>query len=70
MIISLQNTYPEKLGKMEGAMGVVWNSLGRRNRINFAGGLRMHRDGNRRDLVEEGGMEGEMTRIFGGAFEE
>lgn len=36
MIISLQNTYPEKLGKMEGSMGVVWNSLGRRNRIKFA----------------------------------
>ena len=55
MIISLQNTYPEKLGKMEGSMGVVWNSLGRRNRIKFAvelgvGGMGIGRIG--------GGMKG------------
>lgn len=36
MIINIKYTYPEKLGKMEGSMGVVWNSQGRRKRIKFA----------------------------------
>lgn len=36
MIINIKYTYPEKLGKMEGSMGVVWNSQGRRKRIKFS----------------------------------
>jgi hypothetical protein len=39
MITMLQSTDPRRLRNKEGSKGDAWISLGRRNRIDFVGGL-------------------------------
>ena len=55
MIILVQSTDPEMLRNKAGSK--AWISLGRGNRIDFVGGIRKGRNGNRRDNVR-GGDEG------------
>ena len=56
-----RSTDPERLINKEGSSGNAWISLGRRNRIEFVGGLGLDGDGNR--IVQAGlrVMEGEST---------
>ena len=45
----------------EGSSGNTWISLGSGNRTDFSSGLGVDGDGNRRDPVDEGGIEGQST---------
>lgn len=51
MIIKLQSPDPEKLGKKESSRGDAWISLGKGNRLDFAGGLGVGGNRTERDQV-------------------
>lgn len=54
MIIKLQSTGPERLGKEEGSRRDTWAFLGRGNRINFMSGLDTGSDRSGKDQVGVG----------------
>jgi hypothetical protein len=59
----LQFTDSKRLRNKEGPRDDTWISLERRNRIDFAGELRVGRDGNRRNQMGKGSMEADNTGI-------